>query len=139
MRRGRDDGVTFHCIPSIINNQGEKTKEISSRRRLEWIARINRKDWTPSPHSRVCSEHFISGKPASLYEENNPDWAPSRKLGYHSPGPSIQRFARLESRKRRRIDTIEQNISVEDNGQTQLAHETGVCPMLAVILARLKC
>ena len=60
-RRGRDKGVTFHSIPAIVQTQGERTKDLTSRRRLEWIARINRKDWNPSPHSRVCSEHFLSG------------------------------------------------------------------------------
>ena len=34
------------------------------------------------PFLRVCSGHFIKGKPAALYEETNPDWVPSLNLGH---------------------------------------------------------
>ena len=44
-RRGcRDKGTAF-LIPSVITNQGEKTKELSSKQRAAWISSINRKDW----------------------------------------------------------------------------------------------
>ena len=41
-----------------------KVKELQNRskkRRDEWIARINRKDWTPTENSRLCAKHFING------------------------------------------------------------------------------
>ena len=45
------------------------------------------------------------GKPATLFDEYNPDWAPSMNLGYESPcsstSASVARHARLLSRKRR--------------------------------------
>ena len=47
-------------IPSVMKDQGDKTKELSVKRR--GLTRVNRKDWVPSKHSRVCSEHFISGE-----------------------------------------------------------------------------
>ena len=31
---------------------------------------------------RVCSRHFLSGKPAALYDEFNPDWLPTLHLGH---------------------------------------------------------
>lgn len=31
---------------------------------------------------RICSRHLISGKPASLYNVNNPDWLSSLYLGH---------------------------------------------------------
>ena len=37
------------------------------------------KPWEPKPSSRVCSAHFVSGKPTDV----NPD--PVLKLGYQSP------------------------------------------------------
>ena len=32
-------------------------------------------------NDRICSRHFISGKPATLLDENNPDWLPTLNLG----------------------------------------------------------
>ena len=60
-RGGRDRGVSFYHIPAVLEHQGEKAFELSSKRRQEWIARINRKDWVPSKNVRVCSDHFVSG------------------------------------------------------------------------------
>ena len=60
-RRVEDSGLTFHQIPSIIEGQGAKTKEITARRRAGWLAKIDRKNWRPSEHTRICSGHFISG------------------------------------------------------------------------------
>ena len=65
-RQGRDEGVSFHSIPAIIEHQGEKTKELSVRKRQAWLSAINRKDWIPSQSSRVCSVHFCSGKAAVI-------------------------------------------------------------------------
>uniref|UniRef100_A0A1X7UC57 THAP-type domain-containing protein n=1 Tax=Amphimedon queenslandica TaxID=400682 RepID=A0A1X7UC57_AMPQE len=27
---------------------------------LAWVARLTRKNWKPSPHSRICSAHFVN-------------------------------------------------------------------------------
>ena len=35
-------------------------------------------------NNRICSRHFISGKPAALYNDTNPDWLPTLHLG-HAP------------------------------------------------------
>ena len=32
-------------------------------------------------NDRICSRHFISGKPATLQDQNNPDWLPTLNLG----------------------------------------------------------
>ena len=61
-RGGRDRGVSFFSVPAVIHNQGDKTREVSFKRRQAWVARINRKEWVPSSSSRVCSEHFLSGE-----------------------------------------------------------------------------
>ena len=31
---------------------------------------------------RICSDHFVKGQTASLYEKDDPDWAPSLRLGH---------------------------------------------------------
>ena len=140
-RSGRDKGVSFYHIPAIILNQGKQTAELSSKRQLQWIASINRKDWVPSGNSRVCSAHFISGilllydstyyddikgKPAPLYESSSPDWVPSLMLtlGYHSPTmmstqSSVERFARFQSRSKRR------RLSSQCEGQVAIVDEAG--------------
>ena len=78
--RGKD--CSFYYIPKVIDHQGEQAKELSTRRRSAWLASINQSDWTPGPGARVCSVHFISGKPAYLFDETNPDWIPTVNMGY---------------------------------------------------------
>ena len=41
-RSGRDKDVRFFNVPSVISHQGEKTIELSVRRRNLWLANINR-------------------------------------------------------------------------------------------------
>ncbi|XP_075553439.1 uncharacterized protein LOC142586060 isoform X3 [Dermacentor variabilis] len=58
---------------------------MSSRRRALWLSRIRRKDLDElATHYRVCGAHFITGRPAYLMDEANPDWAPSLNIGYKS-------------------------------------------------------
>ncbi|KAL3873271.1 hypothetical protein ACJMK2_036407 [Sinanodonta woodiana] len=68
---------SYHSIPKVIVNQGENTKTLFTKRREEWIARIGRKDRTPSQCSKVCSDHFVCGKYSALYDVSHPDWSPS--------------------------------------------------------------
>ena len=62
----------------------------NSDARKRWIKLMKRQDlrgtpWEPKPSSRVCSAHFVSGKPT----DKNP--GPVLKLGYQSPVSSIRR------------------------------------------------
>ena len=59
--RVKSSGVSFYKIPTIITSQGAKTLEITTRRRNAWLAKINRKKWSPSDNTRICSRHFFSG------------------------------------------------------------------------------
>jgi len=43
----------------IIQNQGDRMKEMFKKRQDEWIACIKRKDLVPTMNSRVCKAHFI--------------------------------------------------------------------------------
>ena len=108
-RSGRDKDKRFFRLPSVITHQGEKALELSGRRQLEWLARIKRKNLRPEqyPNTRVCSDHFVSGSPSALFDENNPDWAPSLNLGYDSESmDSIEaksgRYERAVERSRKR-------------------------------------
>ena len=48
-------------------------------------------------NDRICSRHFLSGKPASLMDENSPDWLPTLNLG-HSKQTSEARARAAEER-----------------------------------------
>lgn len=59
--------------------------ELTEMRRTEWLAVIRRRDINPESYKyvRVCSTHFISGRPSQLYENTHPDWIPSRNVGHN--------------------------------------------------------
>jgi len=37
-KSGRDKGLYFARLPSVVTNQGEEAKELSKERRLPWIS-----------------------------------------------------------------------------------------------------
>ena len=114
-RSQRDKEKSYYRLPSVISLQGSKTYDLSKKRREEWLARIKREDIKKDQFGniRVCSDHFISGAPAKLYDVNNPDWAPSLKLGYKSSqstsGDSTQRYTRIVQRNSRKRAREEDN------------------------------
>ncbi|XP_077538409.1 uncharacterized protein LOC144150981 isoform X2 [Haemaphysalis longicornis] len=66
---------------------------VSLERRREWVVALNRKDFEPSKFARVCSVHFVDGKPTKI----NP--TPRLKLGSakkaarkRSDGPADPKF-----------------------------------------------
>lgn len=61
--RGDRDKKSFYRLPAVITSQGEKTFELSQKRRDTWLAHISR-DIKESnlPYTRVCSDHFVTGK-----------------------------------------------------------------------------
>ena len=62
----RDKSKRFFRIPKVIvNNDPEKREETLTRaRRNQWLKNISREDLTEekAAFTRVCSDHFISGK-----------------------------------------------------------------------------
>ena len=83
-RSGRDKDVSFFRIPVIINNRSDQERNLSKKRRDGYLAAISRDDLTDRilENDRICSRHFISGKPANLFDVNNPDWLPTINLGH---------------------------------------------------------
>lgn len=83
-RSGRDRDVSFYRIPKIVTHRGERDYELSKKRRNGFLAAISRDDLTDKvlQNDRICSRHFISGKPAALYDDTNPDWLPNLHLGH---------------------------------------------------------
>ena len=60
-RAGKEKDIKFYSIPGVNERRGKELRELSIRRRTEWLSRINRKDWAPSKNARVCSVHFVTG------------------------------------------------------------------------------
>ena len=83
-RSDRDKNIRFFRLPAVISHQGARTLQLSTERQRKWIAKINRKDLTTERYAsiRICSRHFVSGSPARLFDEANPDWVPTLNLGY---------------------------------------------------------
>ena len=107
-------GVIQFCTSTqIMESQGERALELSSRRRAGWLKNINRKDWTPGPGARVCSAHFITGKPAPLFDENNPDWTPTVNMGYETKGGDLDRYRHTKRRRLCASTSLEPEIPCE--------------------------
>ena len=45
----KGNGLSFYTFPTDPD------------RRSKWIAAVNRKEWYPTEHTVICSEHFIHG------------------------------------------------------------------------------
>ena len=101
-RSDRDKDVSFYRIPTIRTGRCERELELSTKRRAGFLAAISRADLTDNSidQARVCSRHFISGKPASLHEELHPDWLPTQNLGHSKV--SKKRVAVCEERYERK-------------------------------------
>ena len=80
-RSGRDKDVSFFRIPKVITNKGKDLEKLSRKRREGFLAAVRRCDLTEK-NDRICSRHFLSGKPACLIDENSPDWLPTLNLGH---------------------------------------------------------
>ena len=102
-------GHFFFRIPAVIKHKGPQDLELSKKRRNSFLAVISRKNITESvlSNDRICSRHFLSGKPADLYDINNPDWLPTLHLGHNKSKTTKtlvslvkERYDRIVSRKK---------------------------------------
>ena len=97
-RSGRDKNVSFYRLPALNKYQGRKNYELRLKRRAGYLAAIGRKNIAPKSlkNWRVCSRHFLSRKPAGLYDVANPDWLPpSLRLG-KEPTPESTAASQLK-------------------------------------------
>ena len=121
-RSDRDKDVSFFRIPSVLTHLGKKDYELSKRRRDGFLAAISREDLTESilRNGRVCSRHFVSGKPADLYDETNPDWLPTLNLG-HGKKRTVSGKASTERWERKKARTE----AAARRKEEQVLHSTG--------------
>ncbi|XP_069114764.1 uncharacterized protein [Argopecten irradians] len=113
----KKSAVSFYRLPAVITTQGERTLELSEKKRQTWLSRISRDiPKTSQKYTRVCSEHFVSGKPADLYNESDIDWAPSVNLGHtkkiaqQTPDRGLRNRERHS--KKKRMETAQSLISL---------------------------
>ena len=62
-RFSKDIPITFHHFPE----EGERKKK--------WIRAVSRDKWELKAHHRLCSAHFVSGKPSK--DPNHIDYVPT--------------------------------------------------------------
>ena len=99
-------------MPCIVRNQGEMAEELSIERRTRWLAAISREKLTEGilRNDRVCSRHFVSGRPAASWDKFNVDWVPTLNLGHakkktrHTDQQrrDIERTERVKLRRKRK-------------------------------------
>ena len=72
--------VSFYRIPKVIYGRSQRELELSRRQRKGYLAAISRADVTESiiEKGRICLQHFLSGKPASLFDETSPTGSPQK-------------------------------------------------------------
>ncbi|XP_033222697.1 uncharacterized protein LOC117176549 isoform X1 [Belonocnema kinseyi] len=155
-KHGRDRGISFHKIPTIIKETNkmyarpggpytfQQKIELSKRRQEQWISAIKRGLLSESQirNARICSNHFISGRPAELTDINNPDWIPCKNLG-NAVGTASKKPSTPERRDRRRkkvtiaesIDTdghLEDDIVI-DEIKVEIEEKTGTASQTDVL------
>ena len=84
-RSGCDKDVSFYRIPKVVAHRGKQEYELTKKRRAGFLAAIPRGGLQGTrvlEKDRICSRHFVSGKPAYVYDETNPDWLPTLHLGH---------------------------------------------------------
>ena len=94
------------------------------RKLAGFLAAIKREGLTDKilENDRVCSRHFITGKPATLEDDMHPDWLPTQHLPGSSqddsgtpPSDKVDRYERMKRRQeqRKQLDEVAVNLTHE--------------------------
>ena len=101
----------------MTTHYGEREFELSVKRRVAFLAAISREDLDVNnvEKYRICSMHFVSGKPAKTLDETNIVWAPILHLEHtkrqqRSKGDQLGRFERARRRTENQKQQEEQKI-----------------------------
>ena len=76
----------------VVTNKGVEIERLRKKRREGFLRAIKRANPTEKilANDRICSRHFISGEPADLLDERNPDWLPTLHLGHDGELSEVQ-------------------------------------------------
>ena len=82
-----------------------KKDTVQNEKWLQAIKKVNvdKKDWMPSEHSRICNQHFVSGHPS--IETNHPDYVPTIFETKYIKAKTENDVARAERSKKRLLKT----------------------------------
>ena len=99
-------------------------EKLSRKRRVGFLSAIRRADLTEKimANDRICSRHFLSGKPASLLDDNSPDWLRTLNLGHSkqvSESRAITTVERWERAKAR------ESLNTECDVKKEIENDTG--------------
>ena len=130
-RSDRDKDVSFYRIPKIRTGRGKQELELTTKRRTGFVAALSREDLTSSglDQARICSRHFICGRPASLYDELNPDWLPTQNLGHNKRNESVlstERYTRRKARLARAQVSAATALLQTDGGSEEQPENSGL-------------
>ncbi|XP_046632246.1 uncharacterized protein LOC124311917 isoform X2 [Daphnia pulicaria] len=120
--------ISFFHYPKV-KVSGHPEHVVSKRRRLEWLKRTNLREKDVTQYSRVCSEHFVSGKPSYRWLTPDVDWAPSLNLEKNSIGlASVERTNRSIRRHNARIcpTMTEDETDIQQVSVTTVSEDTAV-------------
>ena len=113
VKSGNKEGISLFRIPIVVDKNGESYKQLTEDRRNAWISQIS-PDETKSKDilksERVCGRHFVSGKPALLWDRYNVDWKPtlnSGKKDYSDFQAAAARADRAKDRDQARQSLLE--------------------------------
>ena len=117
-RSDRDKDVSFFRLPTVRAREDEH--ELSKRRQAGYLLAI-KVDLSERDLSsvRICSRHFITGKPAYFHEVSNPDWLPTQNLTPNSivNGDALLRQARYLRRRARSSQHLIEPAVDSDGGE----------------------
>ena len=127
VKSGNKDGISLFRIPIFVDKNGESYKRLTEDRRNAWISQISRDDtkWKDILKSeRVCGRHFVSGKPALLWDRYNVEWKPILNLGKkdYSKEPDLQAAAARADRAKDR-DQARQSLLEQQQREHEAARE----------------
>ena len=61
-RTSKESKKSFFTVPKIILNNGERVKELTTKRRNKWLRNLSlASKGAKSKNARVCSDHFVKG------------------------------------------------------------------------------
>ncbi|XP_062555695.1 uncharacterized protein LOC134220609 isoform X2 [Armigeres subalbatus] len=111
-------------IPVVDVRSSGQYQKLLELRRLKWVQNCQLPA-DPAPHHRVCSRHFVSGKPANPNSIDNVDWVPTINLP-----PMLREYSLLANGtiviKNEQLLTAEVGIEENDNKQDVIQHCTTV-------------
>ena len=113
-RSERDKHVSYYRIPAVLKKYGKSRLELSKKCQAGFLAAISREDIDKKSLSkyRICSKHFVSGRPAKRTDETTIDWLPTLHMGHEkrkqTAADTSSRLERYDRARRRSNARLQQ-------------------------------